>query len=214
MKVSVRLATGGRTIIVRATLGARLGDIARRLFTRFRRDRRGATAIEFGFVAMPFLLLMVAIMETALTFWNTQVLETAVQDASRELYTGEFQQSTASQTAASSELASRFKTLVCANVRGMFDCDGLLKVDVKVYSRFTDVTFPVPIKDGKFDTSTWGYDQPQQNEIVVIRAALEYPVYLSLLNPNQANMSNGKRLIMASAVFRTEPFGSAPTPSS
>jgi hypothetical protein len=36
--------------------------------------------------------------------------------------------------------------------------------------------------------------------------AVEYPVFVSLLNPNQANLTNGKRLIMSSATFRNEPF--------
>jgi hypothetical protein len=41
---------------------------------------------------------------------------------------------------------------------------------------------------------------------VLVRVAVEYPVFATLLNPNQANLTNGKRLIMGTATFRNEPF--------
>ena len=53
------------------------------------------TAIEFGAVATPFFALLFAIIETALTLWTTQVLETGVGNASRRIYTGQFQQDNA-----------------------------------------------------------------------------------------------------------------------
>ena len=40
----------------------------------------------------------------------------------------------------------------------------------------------------------------------MVRAAMQYPVYLSFMNVSFANLNNGKRLIMASAAFRNEPF--------
>jgi hypothetical protein len=41
---------------------------------------------------------------------------------------------------------------------------------------------------------------------VVVRAAVEIPIRVSLLNPNQANLKNGNRLVMGTSTFRTEPF--------
>ncbi len=40
-----------------------------RLLGRYRRDSKGATAIEFAFVALPFFALLFAIIETALVFF-------------------------------------------------------------------------------------------------------------------------------------------------
>ena len=56
--------------------GRTLSAAARAAAGRFRRDQRGVTAIEFGAVAAPFFALLFAIIETALTLWTTQVLET------------------------------------------------------------------------------------------------------------------------------------------
>jgi hypothetical protein len=41
-----------------------------------------------------------------------------------------------------------------------------------------------------------------------VRAAMQYPIYVTMLNPNIANLTNGKRLIMASTTFRNEPYNS------
>ncbi len=54
-----------------------------RLFARFRRSEDGATAVEFALISVPFLALLVAILETALLFWTSQVLEEAVSETSR-----------------------------------------------------------------------------------------------------------------------------------
>ena len=48
---------------------------------RFRKDKKGAAAIEFAFVAIPFFALMFAIVETAMAFFFNQILETATADS-------------------------------------------------------------------------------------------------------------------------------------
>ena len=43
-------------------------------------------------------------------------------------------------------------------------------------------------------------------DIVVVRLLYEWPVYVSLLGLNLADLAGSKRLIMATAAFRNEPF--------
>lgn len=179
----------------------------RALFRRFWRDRRGVTAIEFGMVATPFLALLFAIIETALTLWTTQVLDTGVTNASRRVYTGQFQQDNAAETNMA-VLAQKFRDEVCKHVVALLTCDQI-KIDVRALDAFPNSNPPPPITaDGKFDSDNFGkYESPGANKIVVVRAAVEYPVFVSLLNPNAANLKNGNRLLLATATFRTEPFG-------
>ena len=47
-----------------------------------------------------------------------------------------------------------------------------------------------------------GYD----GDIVVVRLYYQWPVYLSLLGFNLADISDNKRLLVATAAFRNEPF--------
>src|SRR5689334_23295754 len=58
---------------------------------RFRRDRNGQVAIQFAMIAMPFFMMMFAIIETALIFFANQALETATQDTARLIMTGQVQ---------------------------------------------------------------------------------------------------------------------------
>jgi Flp pilus assembly protein TadG len=173
---------------------------------RFRRADEGATAIEFGLVALPFFALLFAIIETALTFWTTQVLETAVSNASRQIYTGQFQSANAGTTDPA-QLATKFRDEICKSIVALFSC-GDIKVDVRSFASFPSQNAAPPITaDRQFDSANFGkYESPGANQIVVVRAAVEYPVFVSLLNPNQANLADGNRLLMGTATFRTEPY--------
>jgi Flp pilus assembly protein TadG len=170
----------------------------------FRRDQDGIAAVEFGLVALPFFALLFAILETALVFWSTQVLETAVANASRTIYTGQFQ-STNDQN--SPDIGTKFKAEVCKNITALFACDTpSVRVDVR---RFTPGTPPPDVidKDTKqINEAAFGYQTTKASDIVLVRVAVEYPVFVSLMNSNQANLANGKRLLMGSATFRNEPF--------
>lgn len=175
-----------------------------RTVRRFRRDEDGATAIEFGLVALPFFSLIFAIIETALAFWSAQVLETAVAAAAREIYTGSFQSS--SGNANPDTALINFKNSVCKNVIALFDCQKLVSVDIRRFESANDVTLPNPIdKDKNYDTSSYGYSQPKGNEIAVVRASMEYPRFVSIAGQS-TTLKSGKRLIMATATFRTEPY--------
>ena len=58
----------------------------RNVSRRFRRNRRGSSAVEFALVAPVFFALLFAIIETVIVFFAGQVLETGVRDAGRQLY--------------------------------------------------------------------------------------------------------------------------------
>lgn len=184
--------------------GARARWSMSQRLSAFRREQDGVAAVEFGLVAVPFFALLFAILETALAFWSTQVLETAVANASRTIYTGQFQ-GTNDQT--SPDIGAKFKTELCKHVTALFACDAPgVRVDVR---RFTPGTPPPDVIDPvtkKINEGAFGYEPTQAKDIVLVRVAVEYPVFVSMLNSNQANLANGKRLIMGSATFRNEPF--------
>src|SRR3954447_17487772 len=104
---------------------------------RFARGEDGAAAVEFAMVAAPFLALMFAIMETALVFFASQTLETAVADSARLIMTGQAQSQTFSQ--------AQFKSAVCAKIVGLFDCAAGLQIDVRTYSSFASVDNSPPL---------------------------------------------------------------------
>ena len=122
------------------------------LVRRFVRQQDGAAAIEFAFVALPFLALTFAILETALVFFAGQTLEAAAAESGRLIMTGQAQTQHFDKAA--------FKQAVCDNIGGLFDCKNNIYVDVRTFtgsssnSAFSQVASTIntsPIQNGKFD---------------------------------------------------------------
>jgi Flp pilus assembly protein TadG len=90
----------------------------------------------------------------------------------------------------------------------LFDC-AKVQIDVKTYTDFASISGAAPINNGQLDTSQMCYAPGNAGSIEVVRFYYEWPIYLSLLNNNLANLSNGSRLLVATAVFRNEPFGTS-----
>ncbi|GGE33133.1 pilus biosynthesis protein TadE [Agaricicola taiwanensis] len=161
-------------------------------------DTEGATAVEFALVSVPFFALIFAIIETALVFFAGQLLESATADASRLILTGQAQ----------GQDQSWFKEQICERTIDLFgeDCAGL-QVDVQVLGSFTPPSGPPRDEDGNPDSSGFGYNPGNGGDIVLVRVMYEWPVYVSLMGFNLADLPNGNRLLMATSAFRNEPFG-------
>ena len=179
------------------TMKSALGRIAIRAgLARFRRDDSGATVVEFALVALPFIALMFAILETALMFFAGQTMETAVGTAARLIRTGQAQQQ-------GFDLGT-FKDQICNQVSPLFACAGI-KLDVRKYTTFDSVDLSVPVTDGNLDVQE-NYDPGKGGDIVVVRAYYEWPVFVRLLGNDLSTLSNGTHLLVATAAFRNEPF--------
>jgi len=175
----------------------------RRLFRsrplrRFVRHENGAAAIEFGMVAAPFLGLVCAIMETALVFFAGQTLETAVTDSARLIMVGTAQTSGWSK--------DDFKTAVCTKVYSLFDCANGIYVDVKTYDSFSAITNDPPLTNGDVDPAKLSYSPGGVGAIEVVTLYYQWKIYLSLFSANLSNMNGNNRLLVATAVFRNEPY--------
>jgi len=180
-------------IRTRLAVGAlRLGK--QKLVRRLVRQQDGTAAVEFAFVAAPFLLLLFAILQTAIVFFAGQALETAVADSARLIMTGQAQTQGLTQ--------STFKDEVCKKIYGLFDC-GKMFVDVRTFTNFS-YSLPSPLdSDGKVDNNVL-YQPGNAGDIVVVRLMYPLSVYANAIG--LANMANNQRLLVATAVFRNEPY--------
>ncbi|NVN87626.1 MAG: pilus assembly protein [Rhodopseudomonas sp.] len=169
-----------------------------RIARRFSRNRGASAAVEFALVAPIFFGLLFAIIETALMFFASQVLETAVQDSARLILTGQ------AQGAAFSK--DQFKTQVCNRINALFDCAGGIYVDVQSYPAFTNVTIADPVDASKNFVDNTKYLPGAAGDIVVVRVFYQWPLLVTGLGYNISNLSGSKRLLSATAAFRNEPF--------
>jgi len=165
---------------------------------RFVRAQEGAAAIEFGLVAVPFLALTFAIIETALVFFSGQTLEAAAAASARLIMTGQAQQAGYS--------ATTFKQAVCNQIFGLFDCANGVYVDVKSYADFASISTTPPVTNGQLNTANMTYQPGGPGSIVVVTLYYQWPIYVNLLGDNLQNLTGNNRLLVATNVFRNEPY--------
>ncbi|HRK23938.1 MAG TPA: pilus assembly protein [Beijerinckiaceae bacterium] len=171
-------------------------------FARFRRDERGATAIEFGMISLPFFAILFAIAETGIAFLNGQFLDRAVEKASRKIFTGQLVNGQANPQAR----FQQFQQEICATVNAFFSC-GNLMYDVQAYRTFGDTMLPIPMVNGDLDASALPRFNPgRSGEVVIVRVYYRVPVYADLLGAGMGNLAGNKRLLVGTAAFKNEPY--------
>jgi Flp pilus assembly protein TadG len=178
----------------------------RNLLRRFRHNRRGSAALEFALVAPVFFALLFAIIETAIMFFASQLLETYAQEAARLILTGQAQNSTYNTQAL---FLSNFQNNVCSNI--LFHCSNI-SIDVKNYSSFGSIVITNPITGGNFDPSGLTYCPGNAGSIVVVRLFYQWPLFVTGLGYNIANLSGNLRLLAGTAAFQNEPFTAPAAP--
>jgi Flp pilus assembly protein TadG len=180
---------------------------------RFRRDERGVTLIEFGILSVPFFTIIAAILETSLVFFSGQVLESAVQDATRLVRTGQFQFGDPANNN-----IDGLRAKICASTFKMFDCSKL-KIKVTVVADIGTATADYPIQRGPeckpvngVLTCDWklteSYEPGKSGEVVMVQVYYKWPTLVRLPGFNLQDQVDGTRLLGAVRVFRNEPFGS------
>jgi Flp pilus assembly protein TadG len=179
------------------------GSVSRRgTLSRLRADVSGAVMLEFAFVAIPFIAMILASLYTSLIFFSSQALETAVQKSARLMITGTAQKASTTQ--------SQYKTQVCANLPTYMKCSRLY-VDVRAAGSFgaMDMTAPTPTIDADGNvTNSGGYAAIGKSQIGMVRLAY---VWEAGKGPNGLDLSNttgNNRVLVATSVFVTEPYAS------
>jgi Flp pilus assembly protein TadG len=187
-----------------ATLASLIGRRLRQRRRGFARDERGATLVEFAILALPFFSIVGAILETSVVFLSGQILESAVQDVSRLIRTGQAQGVITSP--------ADFKERVCSRLYGLFNnCDDL-HVEVRVATDFDSAAISAPVdwncEDDCDDDWTRNefYTSGSGSSIMVVQVYYKWPIMISLGDMTLANLAGNKRLMSASTVFRNEPF--------
>jgi Flp pilus assembly protein TadG len=168
------------------------------MLRRFRRNRRGSAAVEFALVAPIFFGLLFAILELAMVFFASQVLETVTQDSARVIMTGQAQNASFTQ--------AQFKNLVCSKVVAMFDCVNGISIDVQSYSAFASINIADPIDASKNFVPPNNYLPGGTGDVVVVRLFYQWPVFVTGFGFNLANVGTNRRLLTATAAFQNEPY--------
>lgn len=167
--------------------------LARRLI----RATDGSAAVEFGMVALPFVLMMFAILEIGLVFVTDSVLENATIETGRLVRTG--------QASAQSMTAATFKTSLCGRMNIFAaDCASRATVDVRVIPQFATVP-PDPMATGTFDNGVLTYSNGVPGDLVLVRVWYRQPLLTTFLAQGLSRMNDGAAMLTATTAFRNEP---------
>ncbi len=183
----------------------------------FKKDNEGATAIEFSLLALPFFMLLFAILELAIIFFISSTLNFAVSEAGRQIRTGNYQNCG----------QASFKKLVCNNMVSVGDCENRLRLDVVSGANFGSIvlaTPPNPPAPDPDDPDAEPPAIPNGEYAGLVETSADVPVvvrglyYYSLILPKQLTLlenlpGQNIHLINSTTAFQNEPFplGTSPT---
>jgi Flp pilus assembly protein TadG len=169
-------------------LPARLGLLG--LGRRFARADDGATAIEFAFVGIPFLILVFGLIELGLTFLVSMTLENALMTVDRRIRTGDYQNTSRED----------FRTAVCDEMAWLkSSCADSITLDVRVLPAFAQA------KTLKPPEGIPCFDPGGPKSIMLVRAYYKWPIITPLLQSAVASGS-GVRQVTFASVFVNEPY--------
>lgn len=173
----------------------------RRLARRFVRNRDGATVIEFALLAIPFSLLLFAILESCISFAAQQVLANTADDVARQIRTGQVKAADVNET--------KLKTMICDQLSVIVasGCPGLV-VDLRQYATFADAA-KEKVKytaGGDLDTTGFAVSPGPSMSKNMLRVFYKWPVITDFMRASMSNLKGGNILHFATVTWQNEPF--------
>jgi Flp pilus assembly protein TadG len=173
----------------------RLISAGRRAAAAFATRQDGGPAAEFALVAPIFIVVIYATVQCAIIYICNAYLETATEEAARQVLTNQ----------STSLSAAQFKTAVCNNMPALFNCASVM-VGLQPATSTTSISTAAPTFNSNGTLAgTLPYQQPSPGQIGVLQVMYQWPVIGLPLAFNFANLGNGTYLMMSTQVFRVEP---------
>lgn len=166
---------------------------------RWKKETTGTTAIEFSLVAIPFITMMLGIVEIALMYTAGSLLEGSTAAAARMIRTGQL------QILNPTDPEAVFREALCSNIRALVSCNSIQIEVVQLPDGFMDAADYAPQFDEDGNLITRTFTMGGSSDVVLIRTAYRYPFMTPLLTPILGGAS-GSRLLMSTVVLETEPY--------
>ncbi|CAL9914348.1 TadZ/CpaE-like protein, associated with Flp pilus assembly [Candidatus Liberibacter solanacearum] len=176
--------------------------------------REGSVAVEFALLIMPYLMLVFAILEIALSFTAEQIFENTTYEIARKIRTGEIKKSQVPSL-------REFRDLVCKDLKVFFDCSpGEINnpydfyLDVREIKSLYDIPMKIPRKgvdsDSEIDDQDFDFAPGGARTYNVLRAFYHWPLYTDFMHRYISAVKHpgqkGDFLIMSIIAFKNEPF--------
>jgi Flp pilus assembly protein TadG len=185
-------------------------------FRRLVGDRKGATAIEFAILALPFFIVVFASIETFVAFAGEQLLANATDTLARKIRTGEI---TFNQGKPTDVTEDEFRQAFCDEIAIMMTCSATetteptkLYLDVRKIADLGDFPDAVPRVGSDLDTSGFQFAPGGPRDFTMVRAYYRWEVITDLVRPYVTKLRAAgdsmprDYLMVATATFRNEDY--------
>jgi Flp pilus assembly protein TadG len=173
-----------------------------RLIKRFNGDERGVAAIEFAILAMPFLLVLFAVLESSISFASQQLMADTVDHLARDIRVANIRKGGTGSSPA------EIKDRICTELEFFVEdgCPGL-EVDLKVYADYNDIPVTIPRQaNNDIDTSGFDIKVGGNSEKQMLRVFYRWKYMTKFIADKSATLPDGKTLLYAAAVWKIEPL--------
>ncbi|NKL61751.1 TadE/TadG family type IV pilus assembly protein [Rhizobium leguminosarum] len=192
-------------------------------FSRFRalaRSRDGAAAIEFALLAIPYFLVIFAILETFVAFAAEELVSNCVDTMSRRMRTGQITYNLGRTTDMNQ---AQFRQAFCNEISILVRCSASevatpskLYLDVQTFSTFSAIPTTIPklstAKYADINTAAFKYAPGGAGTINMVRAYYRWEIitdlvrpYITTIRPSDGSMPS-QYLIVATAAFQNEQY--------
>jgi Flp pilus assembly pilin Flp len=178
------------------------GGWRRSMIGRFVRNRKGSTAIEFTLLAIPFSMLVFAVLESCISFAAQQIMANAADDMARQFRTGQMKVSDFSDP------KIEVRELFCERIQIVVSpgCPGL-EMDLRSYPSFAAAAQQkIPFENGDLNPEGFDIDPGPAMSKNMLWVFYRWPVITDFLRKSMANLPDGKTLHFASVTWQNEPF--------
>jgi len=163
-----------------------------------RRDQKGATAVEFALLIGPFLFLLLGLLEVSMQYFVATAMDYAVQRTSRLVRTGQAQEAGLT--------VNDLRLTMCENILNIFDCPNNSYISVTELNSLSATQASLPVNaNGSFLPSSI-YQTGHGGSYVIVRGYFQFSPLFNVFGALTPGLTNGNRVVAASALFRNEPF--------
>ncbi|MGQ2970078.1 MAG: TadE/TadG family type IV pilus assembly protein [Allorhizobium sp.] len=192
-----------------------------RLWRKLARSRDGAAAIEFAILAVPYFLIIFAIIETFVAFAAEQLVTNAVNTLGRQLRTGQI---TYQLNRVDTDMdVTKFRRAFCNEVNIMIQCSeseittpSKLYIDARTFANFAAIPKTIPrVSTAAFadiDPTSFKFTPGGPATINMLRAYYRWQVitdlvrpYITTIRPADGSMPSDF-LIVATTAFQNENY--------
>jgi Flp pilus assembly protein TadG len=164
----------------------------------FKGDRSGSAAVEFAILIAPLLFVIFGILEVSLHYFVSASVDFATQKLARFVKTGQAQALTMN--------TAQLKSQMCQDMLNLFDCTTHSYITVEVLTTLSAPPKSLPVNAAGTFIADVSPQLGAGGSYVIVHTYFQFSPLFDIFGALTPRLANGNHIVVASALFRNEPF--------